>query len=107
MRLYGFAPCNTVTEACPDCKAFFTSPNSQIAWYISLGYRNLGVGHRPGAVVANGGSPMAHILLFDDDRELREVVRTILEEAGHVVNDAANGDAGVQMYRRSPADVVI
>jgi YesN/AraC family two-component response regulator len=24
-----------------------------------------------------------------------------------VVNDAANGDAGVQMYRRSPADVVI
>lgn len=60
-----------------------------------------------GAVVAIGRSQMAHILLFDDDRELREVVRTILEEAGHVVNDAANGDAGVQMYRRSPADVVI
>lgn len=50
---------------------------------------------------------MARILLFDDDRELRGVVRTILEEAGHIVDDAANGDEGVQMYRSDPADIVI
>ncbi len=50
---------------------------------------------------------MARILLFDDDHDLRDVVRTILEEAGHEVRDAANGDAGVQMYRNDPADIVI
>lgn len=50
---------------------------------------------------------MARILLFDDDRDLREVVRTILEEAGHVVDDAPDGRRGVEMYRETPTDVVI
>ena len=50
---------------------------------------------------------MARILLLDDDRALRDVVRMILEEAGHVVNDAPDGRAGVEMYRESPSDIVI
>ena len=50
---------------------------------------------------------MARILLLDDDRALRDVVRMILEEAGHTVCDAPDGRAGVEMYRENPADVVI
>jgi DNA-binding response OmpR family regulator len=50
---------------------------------------------------------MARILIFDDDRDLRDVVRTILEEAGHQVQDASNGYTGVQMYREDPTDIVI
>ena len=50
---------------------------------------------------------MARILLFDDDCELRDAVRSILEEAGHEVQDAGDGDTGVQMYRDDPTDLVI
>jgi DNA-binding response OmpR family regulator len=50
---------------------------------------------------------MARILLLDDDRELRDVVRTILEEAGHEVHDAPDGQTGIQMYRENPSDIVI
>jgi DNA-binding response OmpR family regulator len=50
---------------------------------------------------------MARILLLDDDRDLREAVRTILEEAGHLVNDAPDGKSGIEMYREAPSDIVI
>lgn len=50
---------------------------------------------------------MARILLLDDDRDLRDVVRMILEEAGHEVQDAPDGQSGVQMYRQDPSDIVI
>lgn len=50
---------------------------------------------------------MARILLFDDDHDLRGVVKSILEEAGHDVQDACNGLAGLEMYRTDPTDIVI
>ncbi|MBE0565501.1 MAG: sigma-54-dependent Fis family transcriptional regulator [Krumholzibacteria bacterium] len=49
---------------------------------------------------------MARILVIDDDRSLREVVRFILAEAGHEVLDAADGRAGLELLCRDP-DLVI
>ncbi len=49
---------------------------------------------------------MARILVIDDDKSLREVVRYIMTEAGHEVLDAAGGQAGVALLDREP-DLVI
>jgi two-component system, chemotaxis family, chemotaxis protein CheY len=50
---------------------------------------------------------MARILLIDDEDELRALLKEALVDAGHQVLDAAGGDAGLQIYRASPTDVVI
>jgi DNA-binding response OmpR family regulator len=50
---------------------------------------------------------MARILVIDDDRDVREMLRRILEHDGHEVIEASNGEAGVRLYRERPADVVI
>ena len=50
---------------------------------------------------------MARILVIDDDEQIRGVVRRILERAGHEVQDIADGEAGVRLYRDHPADLVI
>ncbi len=50
---------------------------------------------------------MARILVFDDDPEMREAVRGILEEAGHEVEEAPDGEHGMQLYREQPSDIVI
>jgi len=35
------------------------------------------------------------------------VVRSILEEAGHEVEEAADGDRGLELYREDPSEIVI
>ena len=50
---------------------------------------------------------MARILVFEDDQEMREVVRAILEEAGHEVEEAPDGYTGLQLYREDPSEIVI
>ena len=50
---------------------------------------------------------MARILVIDDEPELRDVIRRVLERAGHEVRVAADGEAGVVLHRKSPADLVI
>jgi len=50
---------------------------------------------------------MARILLIDDDRNLREVVTFILAENGHEVLEAADGDAGVQLFTSEAPDLVL
>lgn len=51
---------------------------------------------------------MAHILLIDDDDLLRDTVRQLLELDGHQVDEAPNGDVGLQKLRqRSGVDLVI
>lgn len=50
---------------------------------------------------------MANILLVDDSRTSRKVLRNILEEAGHtVVGEATNGQDGVKMYVQIKPDLV-
>ena len=50
---------------------------------------------------------MARILLVDDDKAVRLLLRTVLERRGHSVVEAENGDAGLRYYRATPADLVI
>src|ERR1700751_2944023 len=49
----------------------------------------------------------SHVLVFDDDDDLRELLRALLEGRGHEVSDAPDGRAGLrELYSGSP-DLVI
>lgn len=50
---------------------------------------------------------MANILVVDDDPDIREILRAHLEDAGHVVDEAGDGEAAIQRLREQPADLVI
>ena len=50
---------------------------------------------------------MARILVIDDDASIRALLREVLEMEGHAVQDAADGDEGVRLYRKKPADLII
>ena len=50
---------------------------------------------------------MARILVIDDQESIRRVVRRALEQDGHQVMDASDGEMGMQVLARHGADVVI
>jgi DNA-binding response OmpR family regulator len=50
---------------------------------------------------------MAHVLVVDDDRTVREVVVTYLRAAGHDVSEASDGTEGLAASRRKRADLVV
>ncbi len=50
---------------------------------------------------------MARILIIEDDEILRDVLAKALEQAGHVVTQAANGQEGVDLFRAAPAELVL
>ncbi len=50
---------------------------------------------------------MARILVIDDNDEFRGLMRRWLEGAGYEVVDASNGNEGIKLYRKRPADLVI
>jgi DNA-binding response OmpR family regulator len=50
---------------------------------------------------------MACVLVIDDDPMMRAMIRETLEEAGHGVVEAPDGEKGIQLYRQRPADVVV
>jgi two-component system, chemotaxis family, chemotaxis protein CheY len=50
---------------------------------------------------------MARILVIDDQPQIRDNCREALEEAGHTVLVAADGQEGVQLYHRELVDLVI
>ena len=50
---------------------------------------------------------MAHILLVDDSRTSRKILRSILEENGHtIIGEATNGKDGVDKYKALKPDLV-
>lgn len=50
---------------------------------------------------------MAKILIVDDSRTSRKILRNLLEEAGHeIVGEAVNGDEGYLQYRELHPDLV-
>jgi len=50
---------------------------------------------------------VARILVADDDGHIREVVRYALEQAGHVVIEAADGTAALFAVEREPLDLAV
>src|SRR2546423_5254391 len=50
---------------------------------------------------------MARILVIDDQEPIRRVVRRALENEGHQVLDASDGEMGIAILRKHSADVVI
>lgn len=50
---------------------------------------------------------MPRILIVDDDKSIRCILREILEHAGYEVDEARNGQEGLQHYRARPSDLVI
>ena len=50
---------------------------------------------------------MATILVIDDQAPIRELLRLVLEGAGHQVMEASCGQLGLALYRNKPTDLVI
>jgi CheY-like chemotaxis protein len=50
---------------------------------------------------------MARILVIEDDRLFWPVLTQMLESAGHQVVTAADGEIGLDQFRKAPADLVI
>lgn len=50
---------------------------------------------------------MANVLIVDDEEADRVIQKTILEDAGHRVFFAQDGEAALKVYASSPVDVVI
>ena len=50
---------------------------------------------------------MATILIIDDEEIVRVLLRSVLEEAGYEVAEAANGREGLELYRQRPIHLVI
>lgn len=50
---------------------------------------------------------MPSVLVVDDEDQLRQLIREILEQAGYQVTEARDGKEAVLQYRIAPADVVI
>lgn len=50
---------------------------------------------------------MARILIIDDSELDRDILREILEDAGHLVVEASNSGEGVETFRRREIDLII
>src|SRR6266536_6125208 len=50
---------------------------------------------------------MARIIVIDDQEPIRRIVRRALENDGHEVFEASDGEVGMALLDREPADVVI
>ncbi len=50
---------------------------------------------------------MEHILVVDDDADVRGYLRDILEVAGYHLYEAANGSSVIDLLERNPVDLVI
>ena len=54
-----------------------------------------------------GDTLVARILVVDDEKVVRLLLRAVLERRGHSVVEAENGDEGLRYYRAAPTDLVI
>jgi CheY-like chemotaxis protein len=61
----------------------------------------------PGASPTTAGKSKTTILVIDDDEQIRDLLRTMLEGEGYAVVWADNGAKGVREYRQRPTDLVL
>ena len=50
---------------------------------------------------------MANILIIDDERAVRSLLRAVLESEHHHVFEASNGRVGLKLYRERSFDLII
>src|SRR5881397_559729 len=50
---------------------------------------------------------MAKILIIDDEKGIRSLLREALEQEGHQVVEASDGRKGLELYLKAPTDLVI
>ena len=50
---------------------------------------------------------MAKILIVDDEEQLRDVLRCVLQDEGHEIVEAADGYAALEQFRQTPTELVI
>ena len=50
---------------------------------------------------------MASIILIDDYDHFRMITSMMLENSGHDVRVASNGEKGLELFKNEPADIVI
>lgn len=50
---------------------------------------------------------MGNILVIEDDQEILNMLRIMVERQGYSVTTAKNGVEGIKFFRASPADIVI
>jgi len=50
---------------------------------------------------------MKRILIIDDELSVLKVLRKILQFEGYTVVTASNGEEGLEMFRKTPCDLVI
>ncbi|MBF8274038.1 MAG: Signal transduction response regulator, receiver domain [Magnetococcales bacterium] len=50
---------------------------------------------------------MTRILVIEDERQVRDVLKQILEKAGYAVDTSEDGRKGLEHFRKNPADMVI
>ncbi len=50
---------------------------------------------------------MAHILIIDDEPQIRIMLQKLLESEKYKVTVAANGKEGIKRYHENPADLII
>ena len=50
---------------------------------------------------------MARVLVVDDDQDIRDILRFILEDAGYEVLDAGDGARALQLLRECPTRLVV
>lgn len=50
---------------------------------------------------------MAILLIIEDDNDFRDLISMVFSEAGHIVDEAADGEAAMELIRRRKYDVVL
>lgn len=55
----------------------------------------------------SGRKSVARILVIEDERQIREVLKQMLEKAGYEVDIAEDGNEGLALFKKRPADVVV
>jgi len=50
---------------------------------------------------------MANVLIVEDHPTMRDAMRLVLEEDGHHVEEAVDGENGIALVREHPPDVVL
>jgi DNA-binding response OmpR family regulator len=57
--------------------------------------------------MASKGTCSSHILIIDDDDDLRLIIQEVLRAEGYKVSMAADGDQGIALQRTRPASLLI